>query len=66
MKPQITAQDVDRACVAGGDITPHLDLGRATCPVAAPHVNVNIPTWGVAGLDAPLGITRQALAEKPE
>ena len=65
MKPKISAEEFDRAFDAGEDITPHLDLGRATRPdLAARRVNVDFPAWMVEGLDARaahLGITRQAL-----
>jgi hypothetical protein len=64
MAPRITAEDFARAFEAGEDITPHLDLDRATRPLAARRVNVDFPAWMVDGLDARaahLGITRQAL-----
>jgi hypothetical protein len=65
MKPKVSAEEFDRAFDAGEDITPHLDLDRATRPgLAARRVNVDFPAWMVEGLDARaahLGITRQAL-----
>jgi hypothetical protein len=64
-KPRLTAEQFDRAFDAGEDITPHLDLDRATRPgLAARRVDVDFPAWMVEGLDARaahLGITRQAL-----
>ena len=40
--------DFDRAFDAGDDITPHLDLDRATRPnLAARRVNVDFPAWMV-------------------
>lgn len=63
MRP--TAAAFDRAFDAGDDITPHLDLDRATRPnLTTRRIRVDLPTWMVDGLDtraAHLGITRQAL-----
>jgi len=65
MKAKLSTEDFDRAFDAGDDITPHLDLDRATRPnLTARRVNVDFPAWMVDGLDARaahLGVTRQAL-----
>ena len=65
MKAKLSTEDFDRTFDAGDDITPHLDLDRATRPnLTARRVNVDFPAWMVDGLDARaahLGITRQAL-----
>lgn len=62
---KVSAEEFDRAFEAGEDITPYLDLDRATRPNLEPRrVNVDFPAWMVEGLDARaahLGITRQAL-----
>lgn len=52
MKPKITARDFDRAFDEGQDITPHLDVNKADRPGQSPRrVNVDFPTWMVAGPD---------------
>lgn len=62
---KVSAEEFDAAFEAGEDITPYLDLDRATRPnLESRRVNVDFPAWMVEGLDARaahLGITRQAL-----
>ncbi len=60
------AEEFDAIFDAGkGDITPYLDLTRATRPGReVRRVNVDFPVWMIASLDAEaarLGITRQAV-----
>jgi len=59
------AKDFDKKFDAGQDITPHLDLSRATRPSMEPkRVNVDFPAWMLESLDREakrLGVTRQSI-----
>lgn len=59
------AVDFDRRFDKGEDVSDQIDWSKARRPnVAAKRVNVDFPTWVVAGLDRQaqrLGVTRQAL-----
>jgi hypothetical protein len=59
------ASEFDRKFDAGEDIDDQLDWSRAHRPnIEIKRVNVDFPTWVVAGLDQQaqrLGVTRQAL-----
>ncbi|MDD9823074.1 MAG: CopG family transcriptional regulator [Gammaproteobacteria bacterium] len=59
------AKEFDAAFDRGEDITPHLDLSRASRPnQAQKRVNVDFPVWMLASLDREanrLGVTRQSI-----
>jgi len=62
---KISAEEFDRRFDNGEDITPHLDLGKATRPGRElQRVNVDFPSWMVNAMDkeaSRLGVSRQAL-----
>ena len=52
MKPKVSAEEFDRAFDAGEDITPHLDLDRATRPnLESRRVNVDFPVDLLRSID---------------
>jgi hypothetical protein len=59
------ARDFDREFDAGGDVTAHLDLSKATRPGQEQRrVNVDFPAWMIESLDREaqrLGVTRQSI-----
>jgi len=59
------AKEFDAAFDRGEDITPYLDLSRASRPNQAQRrVNVDFPVWMLASLDREanrLGVTRQSI-----
>jgi hypothetical protein len=59
------ARDFDREFDAGGDVTAHLDLSKATRPGQEQRrVNVDSPAWMIESLDREadrLGVTRQSI-----
>jgi hypothetical protein len=62
---EISAEEFDRRFDNGEDITPHLDLGKASRPGRElQRVNVDFPHWMVNAMDkeaSRLGVSRQAL-----
>ena len=61
----ISAEEFDRRFDNGEDITPYLDLAKASRPGRAlQRVNVDFPAWMVSAMDneaSRLGVSRQAL-----
>jgi len=62
---QISAEEFDRRFDNGEDITPYLDLNKASRPGRElQRVNVDFPNWMVRAMDSEasrLGVSRQAL-----
>jgi hypothetical protein len=62
---EISAEEFDRRFDNGEDITPYLDLSKASRPGRElQRVNVDFPTWMVSAMDGEasrLGVSRQAL-----
>jgi hypothetical protein len=62
---EITAEEFDRRFDNGEDITPYLDLSKASRPGRElQRVNVDFPSWMVNAMDkeaSRLGVSRQAL-----
>ena len=62
---KISAEEFDRKFDNGEDITPHLNLSKATRPERElQRVNVDFPSWMVIAMDKEalrLGVSRQAL-----
>ena len=62
---EISAEEFDRRFDDGEDITPYLDLGKASRPGRElQRVNVDFPSWMVNEMDKEatrLGVSRQAL-----
>jgi hypothetical protein len=64
---EISVEEFDRRFDDGEDITPYLDLGKASRPGRKlQRVNVDFPNWMVNAMDseaARLGVSRQALVK---
>jgi hypothetical protein len=62
---EISAEEFDRRFDNGEDITPYLDLSKASRPGRElQRVNVDFPNWMVNAMDkeaSRLGVSRQAL-----
>ena len=62
---EISAEEFDSRFDNGEDITPYLDLGKASRPGRKlQRVNVDFPNWMVSAMDkeaSRLGVSRQAL-----
>ena len=62
---EISAAEFDRRFDNGEDITPYLDLSKASRPGRElQRVNVDFPSWMVSAMDkeaSRLGVSRQAL-----
>ena len=62
---KISAEEFDRRFDNGEDITPYLDLSKASRPGRElQRVNVDFPNWMVGAMDkeaSRLGVSRQAL-----
>ena len=62
---EISAEEFERRFDDGEDITPYLDLSKATRPGRElQRVNVDFPSWMVSAMDkeaSRLGVSRQAL-----
>ena len=62
---EISAEEFDRRFDNGEDITPYLDLTKASRPGRElQRVNVDFPNWMVSAMDkeaSRLGVSRQAL-----